>query len=447
MNVIETLFGGLPLAVQIFFLIVLFIDIASLVAVITLLVAARRFRVRASRTVSFDEADFLWVFLVPALNEEVTIADSVERLRRARATHAMFLIIDDGSEDRTGEILAAIDDPRLRVLTRVAPEARQGKAAALNAAYRQVRTSLATDPALARWSEEQVIVAIVDADGRLDPAAPQRVARHFTRSIVGGVQVLVRIYNRRGPLTWAQDVEFSSFGLVFQEGRSWWGIANMGGNGQFNRLSALADIDEGAGPWRDKLTEDQDLGVRLIQKGWTGVQENGVWIDQQGLNSLRRLYKQRTRWAQGNWQAMALLRGVFEPRLSFLGRVDSIFYLLTPALQMLTGIAFVISIILVVVEGTTYNPAVWWVLIFFFGISFGATIATLTLRSGRWYAPFVAILELVPYTIYSWLTFPVLGIALVRLASGRTSWAKTPREQLDAGTAATEESGAAEALP
>ncbi|MEI2620705.1 MAG: hypothetical protein V9G09_08180 [Candidatus Nanopelagicales bacterium] len=34
-----------------------------------------------------SEADYLWVFMVPALNEGVTIADSVERLRSV-AGHA-----------------------------------------------------------------------------------------------------------------------------------------------------------------------------------------------------------------------------------------------------------------------------------------------------------------------------------------------------------------------
>ena len=49
----------------------------------------------------------------------------------------------------------------------------------------------------------------------------------------------------------------------------------MGGNGQFNRLAALdsiADADAG-GPWRNQLTEDQDLGLRLIAAGWRGVSE------------------------------------------------------------------------------------------------------------------------------------------------------------------------------
>ena len=53
-------------------------------------------------------------------------------------------------------------------------------------------------------------------------------------------------------------------GNLFQAGRNDWGTAGMGGNGQFNRLQALDDVADAVGPWRDRLTEDQDLGLRLI---------------------------------------------------------------------------------------------------------------------------------------------------------------------------------------
>ncbi|WP_345803187.1 glycosyltransferase [Microbacterium sp. AZCO] len=435
MTVIDELFLGLPLWVQTLFWVTLVVILASIGSVVVLLILGHRFRRRVRRLAERGggptESDFLWVFLVPALNEEVTIADSVARLRATRATNAVFLVIDDGSDDRTGEILAGIDDPRLHVLTRTPPEARKGKAAALNAAYRDARAFIAADPRYSTWTEDRVIVGVVDADGRLDPLAPEAVAFHFGDAGVGGVQVLVRIYNRRGWLTWAQDVEFSSFGLVFQAGRAWWGIANMGGNGQFNRLSALASIDDGSGPWRDRLTEDQDLGVRLIQAGWAGVQENRVSINQQGLNSVRRLYRQRVRWAQGNWQALSLLGGVFRPRLPFFARLDSIYYLITPPLQLLTGIALVVSVIESLIDQVPYRPSYWWVLIIFLGLSFGPGVATLVLRGGRWYSPFVAIVQVIPYTVYSWLTFGALAVSVVRQLSGRTSWAKTPREAAD----------------
>jgi 1,2-diacylglycerol 3-beta-glucosyltransferase len=211
-----------------------------------------------------DAADgFSWVFLVPALNEEVTIADSVKRLLALPLARRRIVVIDDGSDDRTPEVLRDLAHPDLTVLRRDPPHAREGKAEALNHAYRLLEDG----------DRDRTIVAIVDADGRLHPHAPRYAASQFADPRVGGVQALVRIYNRRRPLAWLQDVEFAVYGHLFQAGRNDWGTAGMGGNGQFNRLSALDDVADERGPWRDRLTEDQDLGLRLQLAGWEGRQE------------------------------------------------------------------------------------------------------------------------------------------------------------------------------
>ena len=86
------------------------------------------------------------MFMVPALNEEVTIADSVARLRAVRATEKVVIVVDDGSDDATPDLLAAMDDPFLEVLRRDPPEARQGKAAALNNAWHYVHDTVLAAP-------------------------------------------------------------------------------------------------------------------------------------------------------------------------------------------------------------------------------------------------------------------------------------------------------------
>ncbi len=79
-----------------------------LVWCIALSIAGRRHDRRVVRSeISAD--DFLWVFLVPALNEEVTIADSVARLRQVEARNKIILVVDDGSDDATGTILAELE--------------------------------------------------------------------------------------------------------------------------------------------------------------------------------------------------------------------------------------------------------------------------------------------------------------------------------------------------
>lgn len=367
---------------------------------------------------------FRWVFLVPALNEEVTIADSVARLLAMPLKQRRVLVIDDGSEDRTPEILADVRHPDLVVLRRDPPEARNGKAAALNHAYRTL--SDISD-------RHRTIVVVVDADGRLDRDAPTFVAGHFVDERVGGVQSLVRIYNRGSFLTWLQDLEFSVYGYLFQAGRDHWGTAGMGGNGQFNRLSALDQLADHEGPWHHKLTEDQDLGLRLLAAGWLGRQDLRATVDQQGLSRVKPLLRQRTRWSQGNLQALALRRQVARAPVRRAARLEQLAYLYMPLWQGIVGLGLAADVVLWA-TGTApiwdYGPS--WELGLFYALAFGGTIMGCIAACARrgpigWVKGFL-LAQL--YTPYTWFVWPVLLRASVRQLTARGEWAKTEREPL-----------------
>jgi hypothetical protein len=422
-----------PVWLQVLFWVAFAVVAVTFAQTVLVLAAALRWRGRGDGV----EAGFLWVFVVPALDEEVTIADAVARLAAVEATHRIILVVDDGSTDATPRILAGLDVPGLRVLTRHPPEARQGKAAALNAAYAHVRDTLLREPAYAGFGAGRTIIAVVDADGRLDPHSPRLVAAHVADERVGGVQLLVRIYNRRGLLTRAQDLEFGVFGLVMQAGRARWGSANMGGNGQFNRLAALADVAEPQGPWRDRLTEDQDLGVRLLQHGWRSVQENGAAVHQQGLSSLRRLYRQRTRWAQGAWQAIGLVRTHGGMRHGVRARADALVYLLTPLLQVVVGAYLVVDVADVLVTRTDPLPGRLTVLVIVLAPTLSGLLVAVVVAAARALGvrglPGAVAAGLL-YPLYNWLLLPTVPLALVRHLRGVTNWAKTAREPLGAGS-------------
>ncbi|MEO6866878.1 MAG: glycosyltransferase family 2 protein, partial [Gaiellales bacterium] len=334
----------------------------------------------------------------------------------------------------TPAILDELAGDDLVVVRRELPEAQRGKSAALNDAWQRLPTLLAEHD----MPREQVIVCIIDADGRLAPNAPERVALRMIDPDVGGVQVLVRIYNRRGPLAWMQDLEFRIMGLLFQGGRSRLGCAGMGGNGQFNRLAALDAVADDEGPWRDVLTEDQDLGLRLLGAGWSLVHDNGTHVEQQGPTRFSVLFRQRTRWAQGNLQAMRLLPSVARTRtLSIPARIEQVAALLMPVWQLVVGSAFALAAWQILVHDVRFfGDAAITTIIFYILLSFSGVVVGCAMqgwRTGGVLGLVVGVLVTPVYALYSWLLWPVLIRAVLRQTFRRRGWVKTEREQVEPG--------------
>jgi 1,2-diacylglycerol 3-beta-glucosyltransferase len=417
-------FPGIPLAAQVILTVALIVIVTMCLWTTGLFVRGQRAIARAPAARPDDA--WTWVFLVAALNEEITIADSVERLLALELAHRRVIVIDDGSDDRTPELLAEFSHPDLHVLRRSLPDARKGKAQALNAAYHRIRELL---PAADR---EHVIVVIVDADGRIAPSAPRYAAAHFEHPEVGGVQALVRIYNRTGFLTQMQDIEFAIYGSVYQAGRNGTGTAGMGGNGQFNRLAALDAIAEGPGPWRNRLTEDQDLGLRLLATGWKSRQEVRAVVEQQGVPRLRPLLRQRTRWAQGNLQAFDLLGAMWRSPFRRPVRLGEVFYLLMPVWQGIVGVGLVCAITLFVLGLAPIIPSVEVLPeVYILGFSNAVLGCLATRHATGWRSWLRAVGVAHVYALYTWLLFPVLLRATARQLGTRRDWARTDRVPLE----------------
>lgn len=436
MSVIPWL-AGLPTPIAVALFIALLMSVVQL-ALAGVLAVKGRSTMRNQPAIG-GEAEYLWVFFVPALNEEVTIADTVQRLVDLEVTNKIMMIIDDGSTDATPEILAAIDHPDLSILRRDPPNAQIGKGAALNNAWAVLHERLSANP---RWSEftvDQVLVTVVDADGRLDSDFADAVAGHFHDPEIGGVQLRVKIYNTWSVLARLQDVEFRVFGSLYQMGRAAWGTAGMGGNGQINRLSALDDVANYNGkvgdavPWRDRLTEDQDLGISLLACNWRSGQELRAAVNQQGLANPRRLLRQRTRWAQGCLQAARRIRVPLGARIPLLAKAEYVESLLQPIIQFYVSVMLFLSVALVVIYGITALPfdEPWEVAVVLFlslgGTALGCIVAWVrTQPDGLWRG----LLWLVPYALYNWFMMPVYVRAMFREVSGRSAWAKTAREPI-----------------
>ena len=376
---------------------------------------------------SGPSSDLLFVFIIPCLNEERVIGATLDKLRANPQKDSVILVVDDGSDDRTAAVVQSRMDGNVLLLRRHHPEARQGKGAALNAAVKY----LAKSPVLDGRAADGVVICLLDADGRLDPHAHQVANIGFADPRVGAVQIAVRIGNRAsGLLPRLQDMEFVCYTELFQRCRSRAGFAGLGGNGQFTRLSALQSL--GPEPWSPSiLTEDLDLGVRLVLSGWRTVYSNQAEVHQQGLNDLRRLVRQRSRWFQGLLQCWRLI-----PHIARQGvgrtRLDMLHMLLTPVLifaAFLMTLSFLVGPIERVVDPDqelgafgTNQVVAWYLLTFFPVLLFAASYREIA-GVGR-----LRSVALGHIFVFYGLLWVVAGFqAMWRLLAGRRSWIKTDR--------------------
>jgi len=367
-------------------------------------------------------------YLVPCLDEELVIGTTVSFLAAASASSSI-VVVDDGSGDRTGAVAEAAGGDRVRVVRRELPEARQGKGPALNAGFAAVLRLVqqrGQDPS-------RVILAVMDADGRLSDGALAAVLPLFDDESVGGAQLAVRIRNRDGWLTRFQDFQFWTMSAMTQLGRVRTGTVSLGGNGQFTRLSALLDL--GPQPWSASLTEDLDLTIGLVVAGWRCESTPHASVDQQGVEALRPLLRQRTRWYQGHMAAGRRIPELWRSeKVTHGGAIEAILYLLVPwVLDLPWSILYHLAVLRFALGtggaglGTGDDRIVSLVLLYL--VSFAPALVTSLLCRRR--DPSIgwgrALLLGHSFVVMNYLSWACAWRALARLVRGRTGWDKTSR--------------------
>ena len=134
-----------------------------------------------------------------------------QRLLEIDLPHRLVVVVDDGSEDRTPDILRQTRTSRPSRDPPRPPQRPAGKAAALNHGYRALDPLLEVRPyrVSLSWSTPTA-AATPSAPGTPPPTSPPTRRR---RRPVAGADL-----QPRGFLTWMQDVEFSVYGCLFQAG-------------------------------------------------------------------------------------------------------------------------------------------------------------------------------------------------------------------------------------
>ncbi|RPE82018.1 poly-beta-1,6-N-acetyl-D-glucosamine synthase [Vulcaniibacterium tengchongense] len=225
--------------------------------------------------------------LIPCFNEGEQVEDTVAAALAQRYPHFEVIAIDDGSRDDTAEKLEALaaKHERLRVLRL---DRNMGKANALRMG------------ALAARSEYLVCI---DGDALLDEYATHWMVWHLTSGPrVGAVTGNPRIRNRSTLLGRMQVGEFSSIiGMIKRAQRVYGRLFTVSGVISAFRRTALHRI----GYWSDDMvTEDIDISWRLQLDHWDIRYEPNALCLILMPETLRGLWRQRLRWAQGGVEVM-----------------------------------------------------------------------------------------------------------------------------------------------
>lgn len=269
-----------------------------------------------------DTKDFKIFIVIPCLNEEQVIGKTLKSFPKLK--NAEVILVDDDSTDRTRSIAASLG---ATVLHKKLPNARQGKGHSLNYSLGYIREKIKLFP------RSRVIIAVFDGDGQPSPGMFTEMLRIFQDDSVAAVQSGVRIRNKKSFLSSGQALEFSRFVSMSQSARTEKNTAILGGNGQFIRLSDLDKL--GLFPWSTSLTEDLDIGIRLILKGCKVIFSKRMYVSQQAVEDFGRYVKQRTRWSQGNYQSLKYIPKVIVSKLDFISKLELTYTLTSPLVALI----------------------------------------------------------------------------------------------------------------
>jgi len=232
--------------------------------------------------------------LVPCFNEGDNAYETIGALLKLNYPNYDIIAINDGSSDNTAAIIDDIASKHPNVKA-VQLASNQGKAMALTVG--------------AILSSSEFLVCI-DGDAVLDPNCITWMMRHFISGPrVGAVTGNPRIRNRSTMLGKLQVGEFSSvIGLIKRAQRVYGRVFTVSGVVAAFRKSALHRV----GYWSTNMvTEDIDISWKLQTHYYDVRYEPNAlcWILMP--ETLRGLWKQRVRWAQGGAEVLLKFKSIF----------------------------------------------------------------------------------------------------------------------------------------
>ncbi len=241
--------------------------------------------------------------LIPAYNEEAVIVQTVTAALASDYPALEVIVVNDGSADRTGELL-------------------DSHFATTRASASFTSPIAANQPrSRARFHEAQSdILVTIDADTSIAPNAVASLVRHFYAPHVGAVAGNVKVGNRNRWLTRWQALEYITSQNL--EKRA------------FDLLNCIPVVPGALSAWRaeairsaggftsDTVAEDTDLTIAIRRNGWRIVYDEDAIGWTEAPETAEALIRQRFRWTFGTLQSFWKHRDTLgRPRYGTLGWV------------------------------------------------------------------------------------------------------------------------------
>ena len=270
--------------------------------------------------------------LIPAYNEEEAIVETVSAALASDYPHFEVIVVDDGSWDRTAELVRQHFGHLPPVCLLRQPN--RGKPAALNLGLARARGE---------------VIVTIDADTAIGSRAISKLVRHFADARVGAVAGNTKVANRNRWLTRWQALEYITSQNL--EKRA------------FDLLNCITVVPGAVGAWRaetlraaggfshDTLAEDTDLTLTIRRAGWRVRYDDEAIGNTHAPETAGALVRQRFRWTFGTLQAVwKHLDAVGRRRHGTLGWVALpnifIFQILLPLVSPVIDLLFLASLAL-----------------------------------------------------------------------------------------------------
>ena len=269
--------------------------------------------------------------VIAAFNEETVIVRAVESILSNGYPDVEVIVVDDGSKDRTLEILRERFGSVRSV--QILSQVNSGKSEALNRAIAVARNN---------------ILIAVDADTLFREGTIGYLVRHFSNPRTGAVSGNARVGNRNNWITRFQSIEYI-YGFNLDRRA-------------LDYINAITVVPGAVGAWRkdlvlaaggfgnDTLAEDADLTLAIRRMGYAVRYEQEAIAYTEAPEDGASLAKQRFRWSFGTLQAAWKHRdALFVPKYGTLGFVALpgiwLFQVLLSSLSPFAEVAMVMALL------------------------------------------------------------------------------------------------------